>query len=157
MDTINLYNNASSTSIDVIMVIKSDSAIKATENRYRDIFCYEYSTFYEGHCSLPNFIHLISQKWTIPIILELYRALSLEEGKKLRFNELNRIFSSIRPKVLSKRLKELEREEIVTREKFNEMPLRVEYSLTEKGHELATKFVELNTWEKNWKNPSFSK
>lgn len=133
------------------MVIKNDSPEIAS---HKNIFRHEYSNFYEGQCTLSNFIHLISQKWTIPLILEFYRSEQLEPGKKLRFNELNKIFHNTRPRVLSKRLKELEQADIILREKFNEMPIRVEYSLTEKGLELGNKFVELDFWEKNWNLPN---
>ena len=81
--------------------------------------------------------------WSIPIILELYRTEINGPRKGKRFIELSKIFISTRSKVQLKRLKELEKENIIFRGMFNEVPLRVEYSLTEKVLDLCFKLQEL--------------
>ena len=51
---------------------------------------------------------------------------------------------------LSERLKELESEGIVTSEVFPEVPVRVEYTLTEKGLALKNVFKEIDQWSQDW-------
>jgi DNA-binding HxlR family transcriptional regulator len=52
--------------------------------------------------------------------------------------------------VLSERLKDLEHEGIVKREVFPETPVRIEYSLTEKGAALEPLMNEIEKWSQNW-------
>ena len=67
------------------------------------------------------------------------------EGKK-RFGELQRALPGISPKTLSLRLHELERDGIITKKVYAEIPLHVEYSLTEKGKSLRGVFRSLENW-----------
>lgn len=53
-------------------------------------------------------------------------------------------------KVLSDRLKDLEREGIVKREVFADTPVRIEYSLTEKGLALEPVIRDIETWSQQW-------
>lgn len=80
-------------------------------------------------CPVCATADLICGKWTILIIRDL------TEGRS-RFCELERSLAGISPRTLSLRLRALEEEGIVERETFPEVPPRVEYSLTEKGHAL---------------------
>lgn len=66
--------------------------------------------------------------------------------QKLRFLELHRILNTISTKTLAARLKELERLGLIIRKAHNEIPPRVEYSLTEKGQTLANSLVPLLDW-----------
>lgn len=63
-----------------------------------------------------------------------------------RFGELQRLLPGISPKTLSQRLKELEKHGVVTKKVFDEMPLRVEYSLTEKGASLKKVIAQMEEW-----------
>lgn len=63
-----------------------------------------------------------------------------------RFGELQRSLSGISPKTLSQRLQQLEKEGIVKKHVFAEVPLHVEYSLTEKGAELKKIFRQIENW-----------
>jgi DNA-binding HxlR family transcriptional regulator len=69
---------------------------------------------------------IIGSKWTLLILN------SLLNGTK-RFGELQKELGNINPKTLSKRLKELEKEDYIKKKVFAEVPLHVEYSLTKKG------------------------
>jgi DNA-binding HxlR family transcriptional regulator len=69
------------------------------------------------------------------------------QGKK-RFGELQRELEGISPKTLSERLDTLEEEKIVMKTVYVEVPLRVEYSLTDRGKALKSIFRDLNTWSK---------
>ncbi|MCL6096803.1 MAG: helix-turn-helix transcriptional regulator [Patescibacteria group bacterium] len=70
---------------------------------------------------------IIGSKWTILILN------SLLSGTK-RFGELEKGVGDINPKTLSKRLQELEKEGYVKKKIYPQVPLKVEYSLTPKGH-----------------------
>lgn len=95
------------------------------------------------NCGVTKVLKLMSSKWTMLILHTLC------ESKK-RFGELQRTMSGISPKTLSVRLHELEKEGIVAKHVFAEVPLHVEYSLTEKGASLRSIFNNLSSWaEKN--------
>lgn len=72
---------------------------------------------------------LISNRWT-PLIIR-----DLAEGPQ-RFSALERSLKGISPKTLSERLKRLEECNVIVRQCYAEVPPRVEYTLTEKGHAL---------------------
>ncbi|MGH7246387.1 MAG: winged helix-turn-helix transcriptional regulator [Candidatus Levyibacteriota bacterium] len=94
---------------------------------------------HQRHCGVAKTLKVIGSKWTMLILHNLF------EGTK-RFGELERSLAPISPKTLSKRLDELEKEGIVTRNVFAEIPLRVEYALTEKGLSLQDIFTKMGEW-----------
>lgn len=87
-------------------------------------------------------MQLISKRWTGLIIHQLL------DGQQ-RFCTLQSGIP-ISGRLLSERLKELEAEGIVNRHAFPEVPVRVEYSLTEKGFALTPVFKEIEKWSANW-------
>ncbi|WP_408056633.1 winged helix-turn-helix transcriptional regulator [Ureibacillus manganicus] len=87
---------------------------------------------------------LLGKRWTTLILYQLL------EGPQ-RFNEIESSLP-ISGRLLSERLKELEKEGIVEREVFSEVPIRVEYSLTEKGRALEGAIREVENWSKKWIN-----
>ena len=98
----------------------------------------------EKTCPLTKILSYLSKKWTLLILRELHN-----NGTK-RFNDLIREMKNISPRTLSKRLKELEKLELVSRKRFNEIPPRVEYSLTSKGKDLIKCFRYLDLWTKKF-------
>lgn len=76
--------------------------------------------------ALNDTLNVINGKWKLPIIG------SLMDGKK-RFKELGRNIDKISPRMLSKELKDLEHNGIVTRTVYDTTPVTVEYELTESG------------------------
>lgn len=80
-------------------------------------------------CPIARTATLIGDRWT-PLIVR-----DLAPGRR-RFSELQRSLDGISPKTLSDRLRRLEEADIVSRSCFAEMPPRVEYRLTDKGHAL---------------------
>ncbi len=68
------------------------------------------------------------------------------EFKVVRFNELKKYISSISYKTLSSTLKELERDDLVHREEYPQIPPKVEYSLTERGRSLIPILDNLCEW-----------
>jgi DNA-binding HxlR family transcriptional regulator len=93
-------------------------------------------------CPITATIDVIGGKWK-PIIIWVLLA-----GPK-RFGELHKGIPGMALKVLSRQLKELERDDIVTRKVFAEVPPRVEYSLTAKGQSLSEIMRSLSRWSEN--------
>jgi DNA-binding HxlR family transcriptional regulator len=89
-------------------------------------------------------IELIGKRWTGAIIS------ALTEGP-LRFGELARTVPGLSDRLLSQRLRELEDEGLVEREVEAGTPVRVTYSLSEKGAELRPAIGELKQWARRWK------
>lgn len=92
--------------------------------------CKHEETEHVCFCPLKGIIDVISKKWTLLIIN------ALGNYGKLRFNALMKELGDISPKTLSDTLKALQAESLVKKESFNEIPPRVEYSLTKDGKEL---------------------
>jgi DNA-binding HxlR family transcriptional regulator len=84
-------------------------------------------------CLVYEVLKLIGDRWTLSLIHELIK------GPR-RTLELHNAFSGLSTKTLSDRLKQLQRNGLVSRTSFSESPPRVEYSLTEKGSELLPLF-----------------
>jgi len=94
-------------------------------------------------CPIARTAEIISGKWTLLIIRDLV------SGVK-RFNQFERSLHGISPKTLSERLRSLEEEGIIIRQTFAEVPPRVEYSLTEKGHDLVGVIESMRGFGKRW-------
>jgi DNA-binding HxlR family transcriptional regulator len=86
---------------------------------------------------------LIGRRWTGAIIYVLLRG-------RARFAALRAAIPGITDRMLSERLQELEQEGIVAREVIPETPVRIEYSLTDKGRALATPIEAIGTWAHDW-------
>lgn len=95
----------------------------------------------------PHFheaIELIGKRWTGAIVF------ALTDGP-LHFGELAKAVPGLSDRLLSRRLRELEREGLVEREVEPGSPVRVSYSLTEAGAELQPAIAELKSWAKRWR------
>ncbi|HVI85666.1 MAG TPA: helix-turn-helix domain-containing protein [bacterium] len=88
-------------------------------------------------------IELIGKKWTGAII----RALM---GGPRRFSEILDSVPRLHDRVLSERLRELEAEGVVKRRVYPEIPVRIEYELTEKGRDLEKVVNEFHRWADHW-------
>lgn len=84
-------------------------------------------------------MEIIGAKWTSLILKELY------ESPK-RFCEFEQAIPKINPRTLSQRLDDLETHGIITKQRFNEMPPRIEYTLTEKGQDLLPVLKAMAAW-----------
>lgn len=94
----------------------------------------------------PHFhaaIELIGKRWTGAILC------ALTEGQ-LRFGELGKAVPGLSDRLLSRRLRELEEEGLVSRDVEPGSPVRVVYSLTEKGADLGPAIDELGSWARRW-------
>ncbi|MBI1828628.1 MAG: helix-turn-helix transcriptional regulator [Thaumarchaeota archaeon] len=91
-------------------------------------------------CPLDGVIDTIGKKWGLLIINEI------GNHGKLRYNELLSELKGISPSTLASMLKEFEKERLVEKEIFREIPPRVEYSLSTRGKELREAIVPLLKW-----------
>ncbi|MBB6674844.1 winged helix-turn-helix transcriptional regulator [Cohnella nanjingensis] len=88
-------------------------------------------------------LELLGKRW-ISLIL-----FCLMSGPR-RFSEIEANVANLSGKVLADRLKELEAEGLVARDVYPETPVRIEYSLTDKGKALAPIFGEVAKWSSAW-------
>lgn len=86
---------------------------------------------------------LLGKKWTGLIIRVLL------DGPK-RFKEIKEQIPEMSDKMLTDRMKELESSGILTRTVYPEMPVRIEYKLTEKGYNLEEVIQSIQAWGENW-------
>lgn len=91
---------------------------------------------------IRSLLSLIGDKWTISIIGSLIR----HPKKRARFSELEKAINGISQRMLTTTLRELERDGIVTRELFPEVPPRVEYELSPLGRSLVKPVTDIIEW-----------
>jgi DNA-binding HxlR family transcriptional regulator len=98
----------------------------------------------ESCCTLYHrAVELVGKRWTGAILLVLM------DGSA-RFSEVKQLVPELSDRLLSERMKELEAEGIVERHVMDAMPVRVEYSLTEKGRALEPAVRSLKLWARSW-------
>ena len=102
----------------------------------------------DENCTVYKTIDYISKRWTLLILLELYKG----EFYKRRYSELKKSLPDITPKILSARLKELEKHDIITRAvDASCFPIKCEYSLTKSGKDLVNIIKDIKKWALTWK------
>ena len=94
----------------------------------------------DGNCPVTPVVQMLQGKWKLQILYELCIKCPM------RFGELKKVLKPITNTALTNALKDLEADELVQRIQYNEMPLRVEYSLTEKGRDLLPVFYAISQW-----------
>lgn len=94
----------------------------------------------ERNCPIQKLIGTLAKKWNLRVIFELTKK------DTVRFGVLKAQIGEITSTSLSSTLKELEEHGFVERVQFNEIPPRVEYSLTEKGKMLYPVFLAMGNW-----------
>ena len=98
-------------------------------------------------CEIANIWQVLGRRWSLLILKNLCNK------EAIRFNELKRSLSGISSTVLSDRLLELEREGLISKKIYPEIPPKVEYSITPQAKELETIMNELGKWANRWKSP----
>jgi DNA-binding HxlR family transcriptional regulator len=96
-------------------------------------------------CDVVDIWEVLGKRWSLHILK------NLSTNGTVRFNELKRLIPEISSTVLSQRLLELEREGLISKEIYSEIPVRVEYSLTPRTKELETILQQLSDWISKWK------
>jgi DNA-binding HxlR family transcriptional regulator len=99
----------------------------------------------EEKCDVVGLWEILGKRWSLHILK------NLSTNKAVRFNELKRLIPEISSTVLSQRLLELEREGLISKKIYSEIPVRVEYSLTLRTKELEAILQQLTVWISKWK------
>jgi DNA-binding HxlR family transcriptional regulator len=107
---------------------RKGSVLKATRG---DLF--------DSDCPTRVILDRIGDKWTVLVVLLL-------SNGPLRFTELRDGIGRVAPKVLTQTLRRLERDGLLTREVFAEVPPRVEYTLTPMGRSLISPISAVTEW-----------
>lgn len=95
---------------------------------------------YSRDCPARLFFDRLAERWVL-LIIHLLR-----QETPLRFSEIKRRVNGISQKVLSQKLKQLERDGLLHRQLFAEVPVRVEYSLTDLGCSFAATIDQVGQW-----------
>ena len=99
------------------------------------------------HCPISDLLARLGDKWSMLVLV----ALSEADGHCCRFSVLLRRVHGISQRMLTTTLRNLERDGIVTRQLYGEVPPRVEYTLTERGLALLVPVKALVMWiEGQW-------
>lgn len=101
---------------------------------------------HEYICSVEVAINEIGAKWKSLVLC------SLKDGK-LRFSEINNKLPDITQRMLTKTLRELEKDRIISRKVYPEVPPKVEYTLTAKGESVLPILDSLCEWGKKYGEP----
>lgn len=91
-------------------------------------------------CPIRNIVARFGNKWALLVIFILC------ENENLRFNQLGKMIPDISSKVLANTLQNLEADNLVKRTVFPEVPIRVEYTLTDTGRSLVPIIQSLTDW-----------
>jgi DNA-binding HxlR family transcriptional regulator len=119
---------------------QANMATKPSETTFSIAMCPRYE----------HAIQILGKRWT-GLLLD-----ALMHGPR-RFCELTSLVEGLSDRVLSDRLRELEVEGIVKRVVYPQIPVRVEYELTEKGYALRPVTDAIHTWAEQWVSlPSIS-
>jgi len=112
---------------------------------------------YDGRCSFEGYDsqklmlqttklrNLITKRGTFEMLIPLCCTTN-----PVRYKQFKELMKGISSKTLARRLKELERDGILERQAFNEIPPRVEYKMTKKGQELVESILNLIHWMIKW-------
>ena len=97
---------------------------------------------YETECPILYAMEIIGQKWKLPILWYIADA----QDQKLRYRELERKVVGITATMLTKCLRELENDGLITRKQYSTIPPTVEYSLADKGKSLIPALESVYQW-----------
>ena len=91
-------------------------------------------------CGLKKVIDIVGGKWKIMILC------IIDRDEIVRYGELKRAVFGITNTMLAQSLKELENDGLVIRRQYDEMPVRVEYTLSKKAESLIPILLQLKKW-----------
>jgi DNA-binding HxlR family transcriptional regulator len=96
-----------------------------------------------GKCPYVTVQKLLSGKWTLIILFLL-------SNKTMRFNELHRELPMLTQATLTKQLRGLEKDGLIVRKVFNQIPPKVQYSLSEIGEKFRPSLETLKNWSEDY-------
>lgn len=95
-------------------------------------------------CGLKKVLDIIGGKWKVLILC------LIDDRGSVRYNEMRREIFGITSTMLAQSLREMEEDGLVLRHQYAEMPVRVEYTLTDRAKSMIPILLELKAWgEKN--------
>lgn len=97
--------------------------------------------------AINNMWEVLGRRWALLILKNLHTK------EAIRFNELKRTLTGISSTVLAARLLEMEREGLISKKIYPEIPPKVEYRLTPRARELGVILKDLGEWAQRWKYP----
>ncbi|HKR74032.1 MAG TPA: helix-turn-helix domain-containing protein [Candidatus Nitrosocosmicus sp.] len=100
----------------------------------------------EEKCEVVDIWAVLGKKWSLHILK------NLSINGTVRFNAIKRLIPDISSTVLSDRLLELEREGLISKKIFPQIPIKVEYSLTIRAKELQPILYQLSNWVDKWQS-----
>lgn len=99
-------------------------------------------------CAVYNVANFIGKRWTILILLELFKG----KSKWKRYSELKKRLLNITPKILSSRLKELIEKGLVEKKvEIKNLPIQSRYRLTKQGEDFIIIIKNIKKWSLKWK------
>ena len=102
----------------------------------------------DDECTLYKTVDFVGKRWTLLILLELYKSSS----NSRRYSDIKANLPDITPKVLSARLKELEKEGLVKKKiDASKFPVRCDYTLTKSGEDFIKIIKDVKQWALKWK------
>ena len=102
----------------------------------------------EHKCKIINSMWgVLGRRWALLILK------NLNTKEAVRFNELKKLLPGISSTVLAARLLEMEREGLISKKSYPEIPPKVEYRLTARARELEVILKELGGWAQRWRSP----
>jgi DNA-binding HxlR family transcriptional regulator len=102
----------------------------------------------EQKCKIiVNMWEILGRRWALLILRNLHTK------EAVRFNELKKLMPGISSTVLAARLLEMEREGLISKKIYPEIPPKVEYRLTVRARELGVILKDLGRWAQHWKSP----
>ncbi len=116
--------------------------------------CNSTQQHHEGPCPLQELLARLGDKWSMLVIMTLAKS----DTHCLRFSDLRKQVQGISQRMLTTTLRYLERDGIVSRHQYPEIPPRVEYRLTERGKSLLSPVKSFCHWvENNWQDINASR
>src|SRR6185503_11491076 len=111
----------------------------------------EHSRVQTQEYEIANIWEVLGRRWSLLVLKNLC------DRDVIRFNELKRALPGISSTVLSDRLLELEREGLISKKIYAEIPPKVEYRMTPQARELEIIMTKLRKWANRWKSPQLQK
>ena len=101
----------------------------------------------DSKCTVYRTADFIGKRWTLLMLLELHKG-----RPSMRYSRLKESLPGITPKILSSRLKELEKEGLISKKvKTDTFPVSCEYSLTKSGGDFIRIIKDMKKWALKWK------
>jgi len=101
----------------------------------------------EKNCTIYKTADFIGKRWTIPILLELFKG----DNQLKRYSHLKKNLLNITPKMLSARLKELEKYKMIKKQiDTTNVPIKCEYFLTGSGKDFIKIIKSMKRWALKW-------